>query len=77
MPGHHLPPSCAPHLRAALTAAARNIEKQAAEVNNASLALNDWNAQGAERLLTAATHDITTGATGISQAIADANNHPG
>ena len=49
--------------------------EQAADMNNASLALNDWNAQGAERLLKTASHDITAGTTGISQATADSNNY--
>lgn len=46
-------------------------------MNNASLGLSDWNAQGAERLLKAASHDITAGATGISQATAGLNTHQG
>ena len=62
---HHLPPSCVPQMRAALTASMLNFEKQAADMNNASLALSDWNDQGAERLLKAASHDITLGANGI------------
>lgn len=74
---HHLPPSCVPHMRAALTAAMLNFEKQAADMNNAGLALTDWNDQGAERLLKAARHDITAGATGIRQATADADNYHG
>jgi hypothetical protein len=77
MLGHHLPPSCVPHLRAALTGSLHNFERQAAGVSNASLALSDWNAQGAERLLKAASHDITADESGISQAIADFNNHQG
>ena len=71
----HLPPSCVPHMRAALTAAMLSFGKQATDMNNASLALNDWNAQGAERLLKTASHDITAGTTGISQATADSNNY--
>lgn len=74
---HHLPPSCVPHMRAALTASMLNFEKQAADMNNASLALSDWNAEGAKRLLKAASHDITTGTAGISQATADLNNYQG
>jgi hypothetical protein len=70
----HLPPSCVPHLRAALTASMLNFEKQATDLNNASLALSDWNSQEAERLLKSASHDITAGATDISQATADSNN---
>jgi hypothetical protein len=38
----HLPPPCVPHMRAALTASMLNFEKQAAGLNNASLALSDW-----------------------------------
>lgn len=72
---HHLPPPCVPHMRAALTAALPNFEKQAADMNNASLALIDWNAQGAERLLKAASHDITVGVSGTRQATADSNNY--
>jgi len=72
---HHLPPSCVPHLRAALTASMLNFEKQAADINNASLALSDWNDQGAERLLKAASHDVTAGANGIRQAAADSDNY--
>jgi hypothetical protein len=72
---HHLPPSCVPHMRAALTAALVNFEKQAADLNNASLALSDWNTQGAERLLKAASHDVTAGASGIRQATADLSNY--
>jgi hypothetical protein len=72
---HHLPPPCVPHMRAALTASMLNFEKQVADINNASLALNDWNGQGAERLLKAASHDITAGANGIRQATADSNNY--
>ena len=62
-------------MRAALTAAMLSFGKQATDMNNASLALNDWNAQGAERLLKTASHDITAGTTGISQATADSNNY--
>jgi hypothetical protein len=71
----HLPPPCVPHMRAALTASMLNFEKQAAGLNNASLALSDWNDQGAERSLKTASHDITAGATGIRQATADYNNY--
>lgn len=73
--GHHLPPPCVPHMRAALTASMLNFGKQAADMNNASLALIDWNAQGAERLLKAASHDIAASASGIRQASADSNNY--
>ncbi len=52
-----------------------NFEKQAADINNASLALSDWNDQGAERLLKAASHDVTAGANGIRQAAADSDNY--
>jgi hypothetical protein len=75
MLGDHLPPSCVPHMRAALTAAMLSFEKQATDMNNASLALTDWNAQGAERLLKAASHDITAGTTGIGQATADSGSY--
>ena len=54
-----------------------NLEKQAPDVNNASLALSDWNAQAAQRLLKAASHVITAGTTGINQATAEANNYQG
>jgi len=72
---HHLPPLCVPKMRAALAASMLNFEKQAGDLNNASLALSDWNDQGAERLLKAASHDITAGATGIRQATADSHNY--
>jgi hypothetical protein len=74
---HHLPPSCVPHMRAGLIRSMLDFEKQAADVTNASLALSDWNAQGAERLLKAASHDITAGATGIRQATADSDSYQG
>jgi hypothetical protein len=74
---HHLPPSCVPHMRADLIASMLDFGKQAAEVTNASLALSDWDARGAERLLKAASHDITAGAAGIRQATADANSYHG
>jgi hypothetical protein len=72
---HHLPPSCVPHMRTELTAAMLDFEKQAADVGTADLALNDWNAHGAEQLLKAASHDITAGATGINQATATSNSY--
>jgi hypothetical protein len=74
---HHLPPSCVPHMRVGLIASMLDFEKQAPDVNNASLSLNDWNAQGAERLLKAASHDITAGVAGIRQATADSNSYQG
>jgi hypothetical protein len=72
---HHLPPPCVPHLRTELTAALLDFEKQEAAVGTADLALNDWNAHGAEQLLKTASHDITAGATGINQATATANSY--
>ena len=72
----HLPPACVPQIRGAVTAALLNFEKQAADINNASLALSDWNDQGAERLLKAASHNITAGASGVRQATADSHNYP-
>jgi hypothetical protein len=74
---HHLPPSCVPHMRADLTGSMLDFEKQVVDVDNGGLALDDWNAQGAERLLKAATHDITTGESGLSRTTADANSYQG
>jgi hypothetical protein len=75
--GNHRPPSCVPHLRADLTTSMLDFEKQAADVGNASLALSDWNVQGAERLLEAASHDIKAGINGIRQATAEVNSYQG
>jgi hypothetical protein len=74
---NHLPPSCVPHLRADLTASMLDFEKQAVDVGNASLALADWNLQGAEPLLKAASHDIKAGTYGISRATAEFNSYQG